>query len=71
MQLFMTLDRRYEIEQPGGAGTQIKDKTTYIDPAKFNYAFAQVDLTAMNFWAQIAVNMQARRKMSAKVIPNL
>lgn len=72
-QMFMTLDRRYEpnVEEGELAIPAIKDLTTYIDPAKFNYAFAQTDVTAMNFWTQIAVNMQARRKMSAKIIPNL
>ena len=72
-QMFMTLDRRYEPDVVDGelAIPAIKDLTTYIDPAKFNYAFAQTDITAMNFWVQIATNMQARRKMSAKIIPNL
>ena len=30
-----------------------------------------VPLTAQNFWAQIAVDITARRKMSARVMPNL
>ena len=51
--------------------TSIKDLTTYIDPMKYNYAFAVSDLTAQNFWMQIACNITARRLMSAKVIPNL
>lgn len=65
-QQFMTLDRRYNIGSEG-----ITDLTTYIDPSKFNYAFAQVDLSAQNFWTQIGININARRKMSAKQIPNL
>lgn len=65
-QMFMTLNRRYEEEN----GT-IKDLTTYIDPTKFNYAFAEQDLTGQNFWVQVGMNMQVRRKMSAKIIPNL
>jgi hypothetical protein len=65
--MFMTLNRRYE--QTAGAG--IKDVTTYIDPAKFNYIFAQTEISAENFWVQIANNITCRRKMSAKVIPNL
>lgn len=66
---FMVLMRRY---QPDLAvdGT-ITDLTTYIDPAKFNHVFAQTSLDAMNFWTQIAVDITARRKMSAKVMPNL
>lgn len=71
-QMFMTLNRRYEsIASAIGMELSIKDLTTYIDPAKFNYAFAQTDLSAMNFWVQIANNITARRKMSAKMIPNL
>jgi len=67
-EMFMTLNRRYAIDP---VTKRIKDLTTYIDPSKFNYAFAQVDLSAMNFWVQISVDITARRKMSAKVIPNL
>lgn len=69
-QMFMTLDRRYQPVLEGGS-IVIEDLTTYIDPAKFNYAFAQIDSSAMNFWAQVGVNITARRKMSAKIIPNL
>ncbi|AXH74404.1 MAG: major capsid protein [Microviridae sp.] len=65
--MFMTLNRRYEYE----AGGDIKDLTTYIDPTKFNQIFAQTSIDAQNFWAQIAVDMTARRKMSAKLMPNL
>ena len=67
-QMFMTLNRRYE----GNAETKrIKDLTTYIDPVKYNYVFAQTDLTAQNFWVQIGIKNFARRKLSAKQIPNL
>lgn len=67
-QMFMTLNRRYEID---GATYRIKDLTTYIDPKKFNYIFADTQRDAQNFWVQLAVDVTARRKMSAKVIPNL
>jgi hypothetical protein len=66
-EMFMTLNRRYE---KSGAGT-IDDATTYIDPTKFNHIFAQTSMDAQNFWTQISVGLTARRKMSAKVIPNL
>lgn len=70
--MFMTLNRRYEIDQEvSPVGPRITDLTTYIDPAKYNFIFAQTDLSAQNFWVQIANNITARRKMSAKVIPNL
>ncbi|AXL15656.1 major capsid protein [Microviridae sp.] len=69
-EMFMTLNRRYEAT--GEIGTEgIKDITTYIDPSKFNHIFADTNLDSQNFWTQISVNNTARRKMSAKVIPNL
>lgn len=70
-EMFMTLNRRYEAYDPGPNGKSIKDLTTYIDPTKFNQIFAQTSLDAQNFWAQIAVDITARRKMSAKIMPNL
>lgn len=66
-EMFMTLNRRYEPT----TGYQIDDVTTYIDPSKFNFIFAQTSLDAQNFWVQIGVGITARRKMSAKVMPNL
>lgn len=70
---FMVLNRSYEIDEQNIALKQsiIKDLTTYIDPTKFNYIFADQSLDAMNFWVQIGVDWKARRMMSAKVIPNL
>lgn len=69
-QMYMTLNRRYETINDAG-NVRIKDLTTYIDPTKFNHIFADTRLDAQNFWAQVGVNIEARRKMSAKVIPNL
>jgi len=69
-QMFMTLNRKYEgTNEANEEG--IKDITTYIDPSKFNHIFAETSLDSQNFWTQISVNNTARRKMSAKVIPNL
>ena len=65
-QMWMTLNRRYEQGTTG-----IKDLTTYIDPSKFNHIFADTRIDAQNFWVQIGVNNIARRKMSAKLMPNL
>ena len=65
--MFMVLNRRYEKNADG----TLKDGTTYIDPSKFNNIFAETALDSQNFWVQIAVGLTARRKMSAKVIPNL
>ena len=66
--MYMTLNRRYEKDLSTGA---LKDGTTYIDPVKFNNIFAETSLDAQNFWVQISKDIIARRKMSAKVIPNL
>ncbi|AXH77768.1 MAG: major capsid protein [Microviridae sp.] len=65
-EMFMTLNRRYTQD-----GSDIVDMTTYIDPTKFNFIFAQTSIDAQNFWVQIAVDITARRKMSAKLMPNL
>lgn len=68
-EMFMTLNRRYELNLDGTP--KIKDLTTYIDPLKFNYIFAQTSRDAQNFWMQVGFNITARRKMSARIIPNL
>ena len=65
-EMFMTLNRRYEM-----FNGEIKDLTTYIDPSKYNFIFAETKIDAQNFWMQIGVNLEARRKMSAKIMPNL
>lgn len=67
-QMFMTLNRRYEFDWNT---MRVKDLTTYIDPSKFNYIFADTRLDAQNFWVQIGINATARRKMSARIMPNL
>ena len=66
--MFMTLNRRYE---PADVNGNIKDFTTYIDPSKYNFIFSQTTIDSQNFWVQIGCNIMARRKMSAKIIPNL
>ena len=72
-EMFMTLNRKYEPTGTGNAWNdiRIKDLTTYIDPRKYNSIFAQTSLDAQNFWVQISCDITARRKMSAKVMPNL
>lgn len=49
----------------------INSYTTYIFPDLYNNIFADTDITAQNFWVQIAFNTEPRRVMSAKVIPNI
>ena len=64
---FMVLNRNYSMNSKG----QIEDLTTYIDPVKFNYIFADTNLDAMNFWVQTKFDIKVRRLISAKQIPNL
>ena len=64
---FMVLNRNYSMNNNG----QIEDLTTYIDPVKFNYIFADTNLDAMNFWVQTRFDIKVRRLISAKQIPNL
>lgn len=69
-EMFMTLNRGYEHELFNGV-YRIKDLTTYIDPVKYNQIFADTSLDAQNFWTQMRVGITARRKLSAKIMPNL
>ena len=64
---FMTLRRNYEVDSNG----EIQDFTSYIDPAKYNYPFANPELTAQNFWIQLGFNVKTRRVMASYEIPNL
>ena len=63
----MAMNRSYEHDEKGA----ISDLTTYIDPTKYNVAFADAKLSAKNIWVQCAIDCIVRRKMSAKQIPNL
>jgi len=63
----MAMNRSYEHDSTGA----ISDLTTYIDPTKYNVAFADAKLSAKNIWVQCAIDCIVRRKMSAKQIPNL
>lgn len=70
--MYMTLNRRYEnIYDRTKKEFRISDLTTYINPAKFNYAFADTTIESQNMWVQIGCDIEARRKMSAKQIPNI
>lgn len=70
-EMFMTLNRRYEALFLDDTTEGIKDVTTYIDPSKYNDVFSYNKIDAMNFWVQISKNIKARRKMSARIMPNL
>lgn len=52
-------------------GSNMINFTSYINPSEYNYAFANSSLTAQNFWVQIGITEIVRRKMSAKIMPNL
>lgn len=69
--MFMTLNRKYEIDYSDAGVPSIKDLTTYIDPSKYNYAFADSRIDAQNFWVQIGKDIDKRSIMSAKLMPNL
>lgn len=64
---WMVLGRNYEVD----TNSRIKDLTTYIDPQKFNYAFADASLSAQNFWVQIGFDIKRRGLISAKIIPSI
>ena len=70
-EMYMTLNRNYEADFDQFGQPTLSDGTTYIDPKKFNNNFARIDLAAQNFWVQIGIDCEARRKISAKQIPNL
>lgn len=65
---WMVLNRKY---QETSDKLSIKDLTTYIDPSKYNGIFADAELSAQNYWVQLGFDIKCRRKMSAKLIPNL
>ena len=67
---FMVLNRIFEPKNGDFSSTEI-DNTSYIDPSKYNYIFAETSAESQNFWVQIGFGIESRRVMSAKQIPNL
>lgn len=67
---FMVLNRYFD-PKDGNYTTGTIDYSTYIDPSKYNYIFADTNIEAQNFWVQLGFGIKARRVMSAKQIPNL
>ena len=66
---FMVLNRNYEMSPSADTNeTKIADLTTYIDPVKYNYIFADTNLDAMNFWVQTKFDIKVRRLISSKAI---
>lgn len=68
---FMVLNRYYEPKDGTFDGGKEIDASTYIDPSKYNYIFAETSAESQNFWVQLGFAIEARRMMSAKQIPNL
>lgn len=76
----MVLTRKFHADALDDLNKKLEDReagsteinfTSYINPSEYNYAFADSSLTAQNFWVQIGITEIVRRKMSAKVMPNL
>lgn len=67
---FMVLNRIFEPKDGDFTSNEV-DNTSYIDPSKYNYIFAETTTESQNFWVQIGFGIEARRVMSAKQIPNL
>lgn len=67
---FMVLNRIFEPKN-GEFKQDVIDNTSYIDPSKYNYIFAETTTESQNFWVQIGFGIEARRVMGAKQIPNL
>ena len=67
---FMVLNRAYTTKFEKGRVPSI-NASTYVDPQTYNYVFADTDLEAMNFWVQMGIEIKARRKGSAKMMPTL
>lgn len=71
-QMYQVNARRYDIDfSEGEYNPKIGDITTYIDPSKFNYIFADARIDAQNFLVQIGMNINKRSKVAAKQMPNL
>lgn len=64
---WMAFNRKYTYDGTG----KLEDATTYIDPTIYNVAFADASLATKPLWMQVAFNIEARRVMGAKQIPNL
>ena len=60
---FMVLNRQYSPKINNDGHLEIEDLTTYIDPVKYNYIFADTNLDAMNFWTQ-KNQLQTQRQLS-------
>lgn len=67
---FMVLNKAFTTTIKEGNVPNL-NASTYIDPQAYNYVFADTNLEAMNFWVQMGIDIKARRKGSAKMMPTL
>lgn len=70
---YLVLNRTYESAGQSAGATQfeVQDATSYIDPTKYNYAFASTTLDAQNFWLHVKFDIKAYRKVGNKEIPHV
>lgn len=69
---YMVLNREYQLVQEATEPAFIiADPTTYINPAKHNYMFANAALDAQNFWVHVNFEITAYRKVAKKQIPRV
>lgn len=71
---FMVLNRDYEAEfenDDESSNFEISDLTTYINPSKHNYMFADTSLDAQNFWLHCKIDVSPYRIVAAKQIPRM
>jgi hypothetical protein len=55
----MVLNRIFEPKDGDFTSTEI-DNTSYIDPSKYNYIFAETSAESQNFWVQIGFGIESR-----------
>lgn len=68
---FWTLSRRHHWVSSGNATPLNFLNTTYIFPADYNYAFADADPGAQNFYLQMSFDVKASRAIGKRLMPNL
>lgn len=72
---FMVITRNYQAKDTvlgqRPKTSIIADATTYVRPSNYNYLFAESQIKFQPIWAQIGIDISARRKMSAAIMPML
>lgn len=77
---YMVINRNYDFPKVDAnsnlfenrmSAQMVQDRTTYIDPSKHNYPFANQRLDAMNFWMHIGIEETPYRIIGSKQIPKI